>query len=60
MRPMRFTPCRDELTALGFGFGGEREARERGERERRERDARERERETRGYEPLALHNQQIQ
>jgi hypothetical protein len=35
--------------ALGVGLGREREAREK-----------EREREPRGYEPLALHNQQIQ
>ena len=45
--PMRLTPCRDELMALGFGFGREREGRERG--------ARERVRETRGYEPFSLH-----
>ena len=47
---------------MGFGFGREREERERGEREARERgerERRERERETRGYEPLDLHNQQI-
>ena len=36
--------------ALRFGFGKEREARERGEREREKK---------KGYEPFALHNQQI-
>ena len=49
--PMRLTPYRDELMAVGFGLGGGREA--------RGRETRERGKETRGYEPLALHNQQI-
>ena len=36
---LRSTPCRDELMALGSGFGRETGARERGEREReRERE----------------------
>ena len=46
LNPMRPTPCWDQLMALGFGLGREREARERGERER--------ENEKRGYEPKRL------